>query len=171
MSFPAPHSNAGRLARGPFLAAAMAVYLLSFVSQMLLSEPVMARMSVAPFVLVQIVLIWLWIVVHRRRLRDAGRPTAIVIGVALVYALEMLLLTLLIWILSPTGSTGGVSTDAGIFRLFAILYLMGAMTGDPGLGHLQIWLTGMAVVMFLPVVIALAFSLWVATRPSVPAAP
>ena len=51
-----------------------------------------------PFVLVQIVLIWLWIVLHRRRLRDAGRPTGIVIGIALIYALEVVLLALLIWI-------------------------------------------------------------------------
>ena len=40
------------------------------------------------------------------------------------------------------------------------------MTGDPNLGALQIWLMGFAVVMFLPVLIAIGFSLWAATRPS-----
>ena len=48
---------------------------LSFASQMLLSAPVTAQVSVVPFVLVQVVLIWVWIVLHTRRLRDAGRPT------------------------------------------------------------------------------------------------
>jgi hypothetical protein len=137
---------------------------------MLLSAPVTAQMSVAPFVLVQIVLIWLWILLHRRRLRDAGRPTGIATGVALVYALEVVLLTLLIWILNPPSGSGDFAGDtAGIFHLFAILYLLGMMTGVPNLGGLQIWLMGFAALIFLPVVIAILFSLWTATRPSAPA--
>jgi uncharacterized membrane protein YhaH (DUF805 family) len=157
----------GRLARGPFVLAAIAVYVVGFVSQMLLSAPVIARLSVVPFVLVQIVLIWLWIVLHMRRLRDAGRPTGIVIGVAVVYALEVVLLTLLVWILNPTSGSGDFAGDtAGIFHLFAILYLLGMLTGDPHLGVLQIWLMGFAVLMFLPVLVAILFSLWTATRPS-----
>ena len=169
------HSQTSRLARGPFVFAVLAVYALSFVSQMLLSAPVTARMSVVPFVLVQMVLIAVWIVLHRRRLHDAGRPTGIVIGVALVYALEVVLLTLLIWLLASTGNTSAGSDFAGsgggIFHLFAILYLLGVMTGDPGLGALQIWLMGFAVVMVLPILIAIGFSLWAATRPSQPSPP
>jgi uncharacterized membrane protein YhaH (DUF805 family) len=139
---------------------------------MLLSAPVTARMSVLPFVLVQIALIWLWIVLHRRRLRDAGRPTGIVIGIAAIYALEVVLLTLLIWIVSsPSGASNFADDGAGVFHLFAIVYLLGVMTGDPSLGSLQIWLMGFAVVMFLPILIAIGFSLWAATRPSLPAPP
>jgi uncharacterized membrane protein YhaH (DUF805 family) len=145
----------------------MAWYVVSFLSQSLLSEPVIAQFSVAPFVLVQIALVWLWIVVHGRRLRDAGEPTGIVIGVAAVYALEVLFLALLSWFLSSAaGPAGGASTDAGIFHLFIILYLLGALSGDPGLGGLQIWLMGFAAVMFLPILIAIGFSFWVAMRPS-----
>lgn len=169
------HLQTSRLARGPFMLAAIAVYALSFVSQMLLSAPVTARMSVVPFVLVQMALIAVWIVLHRRRLHDAGRPTGIVIGVALVYALEVVLLALLIWILTSTGDTGTSSDFAGsgggVFHLFAILYLLGVMAGDPTLGGLQIWLIGFAVVMFLPILIAIGFSLWAALRPSLPTPP
>ena len=88
-----------RLARGSFVLAAITVYVLSLASQTLLSAPVVAQVGVAPFVLVQIALIWVWIVLHMRRLRDAGRPNGLVIGVALIYALEVVLLTLLVWIL------------------------------------------------------------------------
>jgi uncharacterized membrane protein YhaH (DUF805 family) len=172
MSQSLAHSQTSRLARGPFIIAALAVYALSFVSQMLLSAPVTARMSVLPFVLVQIALIWLWIVLHRRRLRDAGRPTGIVIGIAAIYALEVVLLTLLIWFLSSAAGTSDFAdSGAGIFHLFAIVYLLGVMTGDPSLGALQVWLMGFAVVMFLPILIAIGFSLWAATRPSLPAPP
>jgi uncharacterized membrane protein YhaH (DUF805 family) len=165
---PLPAAGA-RLAPGPFVLAAIALYLVSFASQMLLSAPVTARVSVVPFVMVQVVLIWLWIVVHVRRLHDAGRPTGIVIGVAMVYALEVVLLTLLIWILAA--APGGASSDAGIFHLFVILYLLGVMAGDPSLAGLQVWLMGFAVVLFLPVLIAVCFSLWTATRPSASSSP
>jgi hypothetical protein len=139
---------------------------------MLLSAPVTARMSVVPFVLVQIVLIAVWIVLHRWRLHDAGRPTGIVIGIAMIYALEVVLLTLLIWIVSvPSGTSSFADDGAGIFHLFTILYLLAVLTGDSGLGVLQIWLMGFAAVMLLPILIALGFSLWAATRPSQPSPP
>ncbi|MEA2981178.1 MAG: hypothetical protein QOF09_3001 [Alphaproteobacteria bacterium] len=166
MSLATPHGTAGRLGRGPFVLAAGVLYLLSFASQMLLSEPVTAQASVVPFVLVQVVLIWLWIAVHQRRLRDAGRPTGIVIGVALVYALQVVLLTLLIWMLTPNSGAGDFAgSGAGVFHLFAILYLLGSMAGDPTFASVQIWLMAFAAVMFLPVLIAIWFSCWAATRP------
>ena len=158
-------SRDGRLARAPFTLAVIAVYLASFASQVLLSAPVTARVSIVPFMLVQVALIWLWIVLHTRRLRDAGRPTGIVVGIAMIYVLEVVLLVLLIWlILASAGPTGGASSDASIFHLFVILYLLGMMTGDPTLGALQIWMMGFAAVMLLPVAIAVVFSLWTATR-------
>jgi hypothetical protein len=170
MTLPAPHPPAARLAPGPFALAVTGLYLVSFVSQMLLSAPVTARMSVAPFVVVQAVLIGLWIVLHRRRLRDAGRPAGIVIGIALVYALEAVLLALLIGILtSAAAQSGDPDGAASIFHLFVILYLIGSLSGDSQLAGLQLWLIGLAGVLFLPVIIAIIFSLWTATRPSKPA--
>jgi uncharacterized membrane protein YhaH (DUF805 family) len=161
-----------RLARGPFILAALAVYVVSFVSQMLLSAPVTVQVGVVPFVLVQVALVWLWIVLHTRRLRDAGRPTGIVIGIAMIYMLEIVLLVLLIsLILASAGPSGGASSDASIFQLFVILYLLGMMTGDPTLGALQIWMLGFAVVLLLPVAIAVVFSLWTATRTSATSPP
>lgn len=157
----------GTLARGPFTLGVIAVYLASFASQVLLSPPVTARAGVALFVVAQIVLIWLWIVLHTRRLRDAGRPTGIVVGIAMIYVLEVVLLVLLIWlILGSVGPAGGASSEAGIFQLFIVLYFLGQMTGDPTLGVLQIWMMGFVAVMLLPIVIALIFSLWAATRKS-----
>ena len=172
MSLSSLLSKNGRLARGPFLLAVIAIYLASFASQVLLSPPVTARAGGALFVVVQIALIWLWIVLHTRRLRDAGRPSGIVAGIAMIYVLEVVLLVLLIWlILASAGPSGGASTDASIFHLFIILYLLGMMTGDPTLGALQIWMMGFAAMMLLPVAIAVVFSLWTATRTSATSPP
>jgi uncharacterized membrane protein YhaH (DUF805 family) len=156
--------SGNRLTRGPFALAAIAVYVASFVSQALLSAPVTKLFSVAPFLLAQIVLIWLWVEVHRRRLRDAGRPAGLAVGIALVYALEVILLALLIWALTaPAAQTGDA---ASIFHLYAILYLIGSISGESNLAGLQYYLMGVAALMFVPVVIAVLFSLWTAARPS-----
>jgi hypothetical protein len=172
MSLSPSLSQNRRLARGPFILAAVVIYVLSFASQMLLSAPVTAPMSVFPFLLIQGVLISAWLVVHQRRLRDAARVTGIAIGIALIYVLQVVLLTLLIWILSSaSGGSDFAGSGAGVFHLFAIVALLGGLTGDPGLGGLQIWIVLFASVMFVPVAISVFFSIWVATRPSVTTPP
>ena len=157
------------MARGPFAVAAIAVYLLSFASQMLLSPPVTGRMSVVPFVAAQAVLIGVWIVLHRRRLRDAGRPGGTAIGVAMVYALEIVLLTILVWLIlsAVPGDGGGAGSEATLLHLFVVLYFLSLLSGDSGLGVLQLWVMGFVVLMFLPVIIALCYSIWAGTRPSI----
>jgi hypothetical protein len=168
MSLPSPQSSAARMARGPFAVAVIAVYALSFASQVLLSPPVTGRLSVLPFIVAQAVLIGVWIVLHRRRLRDAGRPAGTAIGVAMVYALEIVLLTLLVWLMLSAGPEdgGGAGSEATILQLFVLLYFLSLLSGDPSLGALQIWVMGFAALMILPVVIALCFSIWAGTRPS-----
>lgn len=158
--------HAARLAPVPFAIAIIAVYALSFLSQTLLSAPVTDRVNVWPFVLVQAVLIAAWIVLHRRRLHDAGRPTGLVIGVAAIYVIEVVLLVLIIYLMleSASARSGGASTDATIFQLFVFLYLLALMTGDPTLGALQMWMIGFSVILLLPVGIAIFFSIWAATR-------
>jgi hypothetical protein len=170
MTLVPPQKAAERLARGPFVLAIVAVYVASLGSQVLLSAPVTSRLSVVPFAAVQTVLILLWVLLHRRRLHDAGKPAGIVIGVALVYALEVVLLTLVVGLmLGSSSASHGVGPGAPILDLFVILYFL-SLTGDPSLGGLQMWVMVFAVVMLLPVAIALGFSLWAATRPSAPAA-
>jgi len=159
--------SASRLSPAPFFAGAVAVYLLSFGSQVLLSPPVTSRLSVVPFLLAQAVLIALWIVLHVRRLNDAGRPTGTAIGIAMVYALEVVLLVLLIWLMlsAVPADGGGAGPEASILHLFVLLYFLSLLAGDPDLGGLQLWVMGFVVLMLLPVVIALIFSVWAGTRP------
>ena len=166
-SLPSLLSFSGRLAPLPFVVAAIVLYVVSFGSQVLLSPPVTARMNVVPFALAQAVLIWLWLVLHARRLHDAARPAGLAVGIAIVYALEVVLLVIVVWLMLESGApAGGAGREAGILQLFVILYLMTMLSGDPGLGALQIWIYGFIALMLLPVVIALGFSLWAATQKS-----
>lgn len=163
----APATPAG-IKPGPFIFAVLLIYIASFISQMLLSQPVTSRLSVVPFVLAQVVLIGLWIVLHRRRLDDAGRPWGTVIGIAMVYALEIALLVILVAFMVSLNAAGdgGASGDNTLLNLFVVFYLLAMFSGDSGFGGLQIWLMGFVAVMLLPVVIAVCFSIWAATRPS-----
>jgi hypothetical protein len=172
-STPTPAQSAG-IKPGPFAIAVLLIYATSFVSQMLLSAPVTSRLNVVPFVLAQAVLIGLWIVLHRRRLNDAGRPSGTVIGIAMVYVLEVALLVILVAFMVSlnASSNDGASGDNTLLSLFVIFYLLALFSGDTGFGALQLWLMGFVAVMLLPIVIAVCFSIWAATRPSqAPAAP
>jgi uncharacterized membrane protein YhaH (DUF805 family) len=161
-----PPPTLPRVAPGPFTVAVIAVYALSFFSQMLLSPPVTGRFNVLPFVLAQLILIASWIVLHRRRLHDAGRPTGMVTGIAAIYTLEIVLMVLLIGLLlSAPGPSGGASGEASIFQLFVLLYFLALLSGDPTLGSLEIWMLGFAVLLLLPVAIGVYFSAWTAMRP------
>ena len=167
MSPSSPSSSSGRLAPAPFALAVIAVYLLSFGSQVLLSPPVTGGLSVLPFVLAQALLIGAWAVLHMRRLRDAGRPTGLAVGIAVMYALEVVLLAILVWLIleSTASTTDSAGRESTLLHLFVLLYFSSLLSGDPTMGALQIWVIGFVVVMALPVVIALGFSLWAATRP------
>jgi hypothetical protein len=158
-----------RLERGRFALAAIAVYGASFFSQGLLFAPVTQRAGVLPFALAQVVLIGLWIVLHRRRMQDAGRPTGLAIGIAIVYAFQAFLQTLLTWLLiAPAEQTGDA---AGIFHLYLILYLIGSISGNSQLAVFQYWVWGFIALVLAPAVVSVIFSLWVATRPSAASAP
>jgi len=91
-----------------------------------------------------------------------------VIGIAMVYALEIALLVILtafVVSLNAAGD-GGASGDNAVLNLFVVFYLLALFSGDFSFGGLQLWLMGFVAIMLLPVVIAVCFSLWAATRPS-----
>ena len=83
----------GRLAPKPFARAVIAVYVAAFLSQLLISPPVMLRLGLAPFALVQAMAMWAWFCLHAKRLRDADRPLSPAVAIAVLYALAMILLS------------------------------------------------------------------------------
>jgi hypothetical protein len=168
MSQTPPPTSPPRLAPRPFAFAVVALYLVSFASQVLLSPPVTRWAGVWLFALLQAGLIWAWIVLHRRRLRDAGRPGGLAVGIACIYALEIVLFVLMVWLILSAGFNRPDEPASGgsILHFFVILSLMSLLGGDSGLVELQIWIVGMMVLLVLPVVVAFGFSIWAATRPS-----
>lgn len=165
-------STAGRLARKPFGLGVLAVYAAGIAAQFLLSGEVTARAGVGPFIVVQAVLIWVWLVLHVRRLRDAARTPAAAIGVALIYALSLALLLLLIAFLTNPDAVGQPGAgerppSAAATGTLLLLFLL-AIVFKPDFGVFTTILKGLILIAFLPAVISLLFSIRTGLRPSVP---
>jgi uncharacterized membrane protein YhaH (DUF805 family) len=164
-------ASTGRMAPRPFAVCAAAVYAVSFLSQFLLAEPVMAQASVAPFLAVQVAVSWAWYALHAKRLRDAGRPTGTALALTVLYLLAILLLVLAMIAANASGSGGGTEAKplATVVQIFLLLFLIGTVLSDPNLSMFGFVILGALVMVMLPILIAIAFSVWAGTRPRAPA--
>jgi uncharacterized membrane protein YhaH (DUF805 family) len=159
-------ASQGRLGRKPFWLALAAVYLASFASHWLLTGAVTARSGAWPFALVQAGLLWAWTVLHIKRLRDAGRPAAGAIGVAVLYGLSLGLILLLV-ALFLTDAPGADSPVASAFGFILVLAVIGVLF-SPDLGIFTAILKMLVLIACLPALISTVFSLYTGLRRPVP---
>jgi uncharacterized membrane protein YhaH (DUF805 family) len=164
-------SASGRIAPRPFALGVIGVYVLSLLSQVLLSPPVTTHWSVWPFMLAQAPLIWAWFALHAKRLRDAGEPANLVVAIAALYTLAIILLMLLLDpIIGP--EPAGADLPRGSFAdLWIVLRLFGALAGQPDTGFFYALALVMLAMVLIPIAIALGFSIWTGTRPRAADAP
>lgn len=165
LSFVSPQ---GRLRPQPFLIAVAAVYIAGALSHWLTVPDVIARSGLWAFAAAQAVLTWLWFVLHAKRLHDTGRGEGLAIAVALLYVLSLVLLLLLatnFFSGSEVGSLGGASATSAlelVLLLYIVMMLAGPMQYDLSLVVVVI----LTLFAFVPVLVALLFTLWAATRTS-----
>jgi uncharacterized membrane protein YhaH (DUF805 family) len=161
-------SPRGRLRPQPFIYGAVAVYLAGVASHFLTTPDVLGRAGLWPFVVAQVILTWVWFTLHAQRLHDAGRASGVAVGVCLLYVLSIVLL--LIVADSFFNTSNGPMADANATSalwLILILYIVAALLGSTqyDLGWAVVVI--MTLMAFLPIVVALVFTVWTATRPSV----
>jgi hypothetical protein len=147
------------------------VWVAGLATQLLLSGDVIARFGLWPFIALQIALIWAWLVLHIRRLRDAGQGPAPAIGVGLIYVLSVgLLLMLVAFLTSPNAvgppRGGDPASDAAAGTLL-VLFLFNIVF-KPDFGVFTTILKGLILIAFLPALISLLFSVRTGMRKSVP---
>lgn len=165
-------STEGRIGPRAFALAVPAIYLAGLAAQALLAPEVTARGGLWPFIAAQVLLIWVWLVVHIRRLRDAGQGPAGAIAVAVVYALAVCLLLMLVaFLTNPNdvalpGEAPRTSSDSalGFFLLVVILGLL----FSPDFGVFMSILKLLIFIACLPVLVSAIFSVWTGLRRSVP---
>jgi hypothetical protein len=145
------------------------VYALSVASQMLLALPPPAGFWI--FVAAQAVLAWSWFALHAKRLRDAAEKIGLAAGIAVIYALAVLLLVLVTaFVQGPMGGSAGAGGDLFMFW-FALAFVLGLFVEAANLDAIGIILFALALAVLLPFVLAVAFSIWAATRPRVALTP
>ena len=159
-------SPSGRLAPQPFIAAALAVYAAGIGAQWLTMSEVLAHAGIWPFAIAQAVLIWIWYVVHARRLHDADRPVDIAAGAAALYTLSIVLLLIVAMnFFTPfAGSTDPSAT--AVLNIVLLIAVIAALTQTSGHDVGTLILAVCVMLAFLPALVAVAVTLWAATRPS-----
>jgi uncharacterized membrane protein YhaH (DUF805 family) len=160
----------GRLARKPFWLSLIAIYIAGFCAQMLLDGAVRARAGLTPFAAAQAVLLWAWLAIHIKRLRDAGQGPAVAIGVAAVYALALCLLLLLIAFLTNPNASPSVEAERSgadfAFGLMLVLVIFGLLF-SPDFGTFMTILKVLIFIACLPALVSFVFSIITGTRQSV----
>lgn len=160
-------SASGRLSPPAFAAAAGMVYIAGLASQILTAPDVLARTGLWPFVLTQAILIWMWVAVHASRLRDAGLGISPAVGVAAIYALSVVLLLIFATAFfsapPPQGETGAASLPS----LLLVVAVFSLLLGGSEYGVVWVVVAILIAAAFVPPLLALGFSIWTATRPSV----
>jgi uncharacterized membrane protein YhaH (DUF805 family) len=156
----------GRLRPQPFIYGAAGVYLFGVASHLLTTPDVIRRGGLWPFVAAQILLVWIWFVLHAKRLHDAGRGAGLAAGVGLLYALSMVLL--LIVADSFFNTSDGLMGNAGAtsaLELILLLYVIVTIVGSPHYDLAWFMVATLTVIAFAPIVVAVVFSVWAARRP------
>ena len=161
----------GRVAPKPFALGVAAVYIAGIAAQALLVGEVTARAGLWPCIIAQLALIAVWLVLHVRRLRDAGQGPAAAIGVALIYALSIgLLLLLVVFFTHPAAvaprSGESPASDAAIGTLLVVFLFDILFT--PDFGVFSTILKILILIAFMPVAISLLFSVRTGMRKPVP---
>jgi hypothetical protein len=151
----------------PFIAAVLAVYAAGIGAQWLTMQGVLVHVGIWPFAIAQALLIWIWYVLHARRLHDSGRPADVAAGAAALYTLSIVLL-LIVAMNFFTPFAGAAEPDAtAALNIVLLIAVIAALTQQSGhdVGGL---ILGVCIILaFLPVIVAVAVTLWAATGPTV----
>lgn len=162
-------SPSGRLSPQPFIYTVVLIYLAGAASQLLTTPQVIALGGAWPFFVVQVVLLWVWFAAHAKRLRDAGRSIGWAAGASFLYAMSIILL-LLIVIAGFVGTDVKDMANINATGALALILLIDVITSllSSAQQHDLAWLlaTTLTVMAFLPVIVAVAVSIWAATRRS-----
>ena len=157
----------GRIGPRNFGYAIVGVYLSSFLSQILISPPFILRIGMLPFLALQALLLWGWLALHVKRLRDGGYPAGPAVGIAVLYALAIVQFLLLVdpMIGHEAGSVGTDLPRHGFWDLWTFVVLISAAIAQPDFGFFDLFAMIFLALILTPMLVAIGFSIWTGTRP------
>jgi hypothetical protein len=160
-------SPSGILRPKPFLVAAILVYAVGAVSHGLTAPGVIATAGPWPFAAIQAVMIWVWFTLHSKRLRDAGIGSGLAAGVALLYALSVVLLVIVeaSFAGAISGQTGDAKAASGL-ELILLVSVIALLLSSAHYDSTSVVVALLLAIEFIPIVLAVGTTAWAASRPS-----
>ena len=159
-------SPSGRLQPQAFGIAVVLLYAAGAASHWFTTPAVIARAGLWPFVAAQAVLVWIWLALHVKRLRDADRPAGLAAGVALLYVLSIVLLIIVAASFFNAADAVPDANAAGALGLVLLVSIVVTLLGSPHYDFAWLIVAILTLMAFMPVIVAVSFTLWTATRPS-----
>jgi hypothetical protein len=157
----------GRLSPQPFVVAAIVVYFAGAASHGLAAPTIMARTGPWLFAVVQALLIWVWYVLHAKRLHGAHCSVSPAIGASILYALSIGLLSIMA--ASFYAPLAGQVSDANTESALGLILLISIVAVLLTSAHYDLsWLVVAILVLLsvLPLICAIGVTVFAATRPS-----
>jgi hypothetical protein len=158
-------SPRGEIKPAFFIYAVIVVYILGAISHILTVPGIIIKFGLWPFMAVQAVLIWMWFTLHANRLRDAERPVGIAAGAAILYAISIVLL--LILVLGYRDHPMSDPNAGGALNILLLLMVVASLTGSLQFDTAWAMIALLTVLAFVPIIVAVAVTVWAATRPAV----
>ena len=145
----------------------LALYFLAFLSQLLLSRPVLAQLGPVPFALVQALVAWSWFCLHAKRLRDSGTEIGAAIAIAILYGLAVLLFMLIAILIAELMSKDPTVAPKVDLADWVVMFLfIGMLIREPNTGLFGYVATAVLLLILVPLILAVAFSVFAFGRPS-----
>jgi len=161
-------SPSGRLRPQAFIIAIALVYVAGVASHVLTLADIIKAAGLWPFLAAQIVLIWIWYVLHAKRLRDAGKPVGLAVAVSILYVLSVALLIIMAG--AFYGALAGQGTDPNTASALGLILFVSVIAMLSGIPHDSLaWLIVaiLLLIAYLPILLAIVTTAWAATRPTV----
>jgi uncharacterized membrane protein YhaH (DUF805 family) len=157
----------GRLGPRAFIIAIVLVYIAAAASQALTMPGVIKSAGLWPFLVAQIVLIWIWYALHAKRLHDAGKPVGLAIATSLLYMLAVALLVILAGAFYGASAVQGTDSNAtSALELILFVSIIAVLSGQPPDSLAWLMVAILVVIAYLPLVLAVVTTAWAATRPT-----
>lgn len=147
-------SSKGTIKQQPFALVAIGIYVINIVAGSVLDGQFVMRAGLWPYVALQLLLTWIWFVVHKKRLADAGRGYAVAASLAFLYLAGVVLLAGMMAVSSSSAleQSGPSESKVSLFGvIIAVLFINTLFTGDIFLISLLLFL-----ILGLPLLFAVA---------------
>jgi uncharacterized membrane protein YhaH (DUF805 family) len=160
-------SPSGRLTPAVFIVAVVVVYVAGAASHALTMPDIIRNAGLWPFIAAQALLVWMWYALHAKRLHDAGSSAGLAAGVAVLYALAVALVIIIA--ASFYGALAGEVPDANAasaLGLILFVSVVAVLLGAPQHDLAWLMVAALLLIALVPLMLAVAVSVWAATRPS-----